>query len=1534
MWFIDFRRKFIVLLLGFLLVSNTVAFNPKIVKNEITSHARFYQYFDDTSNILTCRFEGEYKLMMSYDDGATWSTVKIAESANIDNVVIDELNNGRAIAFSKDVWFFTTTDAGVTWKKYRYPEGVITFKTALFNAEDPHIIMLESETCDSDSFKCKKVYYYTEKNFKDGLKKVDIDAEACVFAKSNLVFKGGHKTTIYCTINKYNSFGHVMESSLQRSDDFFKPEGKGKVPPLDLLKMTSGVVIDVRIKESFLIAVVQSDKFNKKSKVSLHVSTDGEYMDQTDLDIDIQYGWMSFLDSSRLSLYVSIVDVSNSETYSESTIYASDSLGLRFLRILEKVQFQAIIKDQTIDGIWLSRVYVDGKHSNTNNKEGLYDAVKRHTKGVVSIDNGKSWRNLRVINDPDCTDPEVCSFHVMSIIEANTGGKFVTGPTPGILLAIGNKGEFFDIFDRSSVHTWISRDGGMSWEFALKEPSMFSFGDQGNIIVAVPYSKEADVTKVYFSLTQGLSWESIDLDTPILPLSLITTVDGSSSKFLLLGASKHLASNKANGEIIYSIDFADAFGGKKCASNDMENYHPRVDPDSNEQICVNGHRETFTRRKRDSECLVRKLFKDVKAVDTPCECTVDDFEWSFWCNVSDNACQVNNGRLRRLCPGKSIKMRLEEKTKVNGNLCYSTPKSISLKLKTVECRGNIREGNKENEHGVNMKGITISGNEFSGQLQQYTYLEGIKKENVILKTRSDQVYLSYDGGVSFSLFEADERVLAYYIGYSPNLIILLTASEVFYISTDSGNTFTKREAPSSGRSLSSRRLAFNKNNSAEFIWFSDTVCSSPIANDCKLTAYYTSDSGKTFALLKKDVILCDFIYPFLELVGDSNDKLIFCSVKDLESGKIDLLSSTDYFLSSKKIMTDIAGYVISGSFIIVATIDEERQSLKAKVSVDGLTFAEAEFPPDFHVDVERAFTILDSSSKAIFMHVTTRLDVNHELGSILKSNSNGTSYVLSLLNVNRNSIGFVDYDRIESIEGVIISNIVTNPESKADKKIKTQISHNDGAEWSYITPPKLDSESKKYKCTNSRLEKCSLHLHGYTERRDFRDTPSSPTAVGVIIAVGNVGEYLGDRIDASTFLSRDGGITWKEIRKGNYMWEYGDQGTIIILVESYKPTKHIIFSIDDGKTWEYHTFSKKKLKVLDIATVPSDTSRKFLLFAYDGEKTLTFSIDFSRVHNRQCQLDLDNPDDDDYEYWSPRHPQLADNCLFGHEVRYLRRAAGHYDCFIGSAPLKDGRKVVRYCPCTRSDFECDYNYFRDVDNTCKLVKGLNSVDKKKQQCEKENGFQYFEATGYRKIPLSTCEGGKQLDKWISHACPGKEKEYQKHYGKEIKGVYLALLIVLPICLFIGVTWFVYDRGIRRNGGFNRLGQIRLDEGDFQPIENNGLDKIVNKAVRGGILVAAGIFATLKTIKQLDTMLLDKVKRFLFGSFSRGRNFVRLPNDDDEALFGDFEDSFEENLDANLTPEVSGMQEQPDSADLTTEAPDPRLFGVDEQSDQE
>ncbi|CAI4526913.1 BFP_1a_G0027540.mRNA.1.CDS.1 [Saccharomyces cerevisiae] len=170
----------------------------------------------------------------------------------------------------------------------------------------------------------------------------------------------------------------------------------------------------------------------------------------------------------------------------------------------------------------------------------------------------------------------------------------------------------------------------------------------------------------------------------------------------------------------------------------------------------------------------------------------------------------------------------------------------------------------------------------------------------------------------------------------------------------------------------------------------------------------------------------------------SNDDMVMCQVKEKFSQTRSLVSSTDFFQDDKKL---------------------------AYVTNDGAEFAEAKFPYDEDIGKQDAFTILGSEEGSIFLHLATNLESGHDFGNLLKSNSNGTSFVTLEHAVNRNTFGYVDFEKVQGLEGIIITNIVSNSEKvgehKGDEQLKTKITFNDGSDWNFLKPPKKDSEGKK-----------------------------------------------------------------------------------------------------------------------------------------------------------------------------------------------------------------------------------------------------------------------------------------------------------------------------------------------------------------------------------------------------------------------------------------------------------------------------------------
>ena len=172
------------------------------------------------------------------------------------------------------------------------------------------------------------------------------------------------------------------------------------------------------------------------------------------------------------------------------------------------------------------------------------------------------------------------------------------------------------------------------------------------------------------------------------------------------------------------------------------------------------------------------------------------------------------------------------------------------------------------------------------------------------------------------------------------------------------------------------------------------------------------------------------------------------------------------------------------------------------------------------------------------------------------------------------------------------------------------------------------------------------------------------------MAVGNVGGKLAPYVESDTFLSRDAGFTWEEVHKDAHLWEFGDSGSILVMTNDEQPTDHVLFTTDEGLNWREYKFTNEKIRVRSIVTVPSDTSRRFILFGNYARSPASVAVhlDFTALTSLRCaclasfsfgsggidrfmsgKLDIEDPEHDDFELWSPSE-ERAERCLFGRQV--------------------------------------------------------------------------------------------------------------------------------------------------------------------------------------------------------------------------------------------------------------------------------------------
>lgn len=289
-----------------------------------------------------------------------------------------------------------------------------------------------------------------------------------------------------------------------------------------------------------------------------------------------------------------------------------------------------------------------------------------------------------------------------------------------------------------------------------------------------------------------------------------------------------------------------------------------------------------------------------------------------------------------------------------------------------------------------------------------------------------------------------------------------------------------------------------------------------------------------------------------------------------------LVQSEDYFESIQPVnfettaATGIVGFTGKGKFILAAAkAPGDSDDMSFYVTEDGERWAHAIFPSGSSVH-QKAYTILESTNYALFVDVQTNPSV--EIGALHISNSNGTFFTLSLPNTNRNSDGIVDFEKIQGVEGIMMANIVANPAGVAigkPKQLRTRMSFDDGRKWSSIKHV-VQKDGSQFPC-NGQGEDCTLHLHSVTQSAkdlySFGNVLSANGPVGFVMGVGNVGSHLLNYEDCNTFLSIDGGLNWKLVEEGPHKYEFGDMGSVLVLVNDKEATDYVIYSKNQGKDW-------------------------------------------------------------------------------------------------------------------------------------------------------------------------------------------------------------------------------------------------------------------------------------------------------------------------------------------------------------------------------
>ena len=1241
---------------------------PTISQTKLDNPPANFFYFEDSDTLLIHDREAG-TVLRSDDAGEKWKLVEEIDKGQAWDVQPHPFDNQVAYVLGEDHRHWITTDQGKSWTEFKTDAPPSLFQPPLsFHAEDRDKVLLHTQECQG-LFNCEDNDYYT----KDGFKSVEFlrkDTRSCIFARSTPHSQASHadipEDRIVCVVRGKHS-PWPKDHRIVVSDNYFEDEFE---PYLQGDRTVHGIIKMAMVK-GYLVAAAKAEH---TTEMALYVTKDATTWHRAEFPKDhkLEEDAYTILESTNYSIQVDVMTTKPINPM--GVLFTSNSNGTYFTRNIEhtnrnyegNIDFEKI---QGIQGIVLVNV--------VDNWKDVIRSPQKTTKKIktlITFDDGRTFA-------PVTANKKELHLHSVSDV-SNFFGRIYSSPAPGIVMGVGNTGDYLK--DYVDGDLYVSDDAGLTWYKALDDAHRYEVGDQGSILVAI--NDEGLTSKISYSIDHGKTWETADLGEKVRARVLTTTPDSTSLKFVLLATvdKKH--------DYIFSINF-EGLHERKCEDDDFEDWYARLD-EKGQPDCLMGHKQKYRRRRADRDCFVDEEFKEPLPQPEVCPCTKEDFECDY--NFVKNAEGDN-------CVPAGVMPEPKGQCK-DGDESYKGPSGLRL----IPGNNCLRKGDNELDKEVDRPCKESVKKPVSGKIthethsfrasffKEHYYLERSETssgddQTVIMRTDEMEIYISKDHGKTWNqIFKGEEITAIYPHPYNNDAVFFLTAGKNVHYTVNRGNTWDKFNAPEEPTHDRLQVMGFHADSMNWLLWTGAVGCSASSKGECHSVTSYSTDRGDTWNTLVRYVRKCEFIKK--EGRGGS-EKLVYCEqYKDEKlDSPLQLLSSDDWFADSKVQFGDIIDFATMSEFIIVAAKDRDQKSLKVDASVDGKTFADAMFPSNFHVPHQKAYTVLDSSTHAVFLHVTVENREDFEYGTIVKSNSNGTSYVLSLGGVNRNKAGYVDFEKMLGLQGVALANIVDNLEETENgkaKKLKSMITHNDGADWDRIRAPPKDADGQDFKCDINDVEKCSLHLHGYTERNDPRNIFSSASAIGLMMGVGNVGEQMTRKSEGDIFVTRDGGVEWHAVKKGNYLWEYGDQGSIIVIVKENAATKSIFYSLDEGTEWTEYQFSETEMNINGISTVPSDNARNFLLWgkdAFSDGKITTVNLDFTGLTNRKCELPDDlTSENDDYYLWAPKHPKQEHNCLFGHVAQYLRKKTDR-DCYNG--PKIPDPTVAKYCECSWEDFE-------------------------------------------------------------------------------------------------------------------------------------------------------------------------------------------------------------------------------------------------------
>mmetsp|Transcript_30445 Transcript_30445/g.86055 ORF Transcript_30445/g.86055 Transcript_30445/m.86055 type:complete len:916 (+) Transcript_30445:131-2878(+) len=605
---------------------------------------------------------------------------------------------------SKFHW--STRDYGRTFLKVEAPGGVdgrsIFFKLHPTNPDFVLARVRSAECSQSDAKDSCVVDLYVSTDFgaswtsltanSKGRVSAFVDFEWGAKMHPDAKFAGYDEKTIFATIyesDKKAPGGEWDERiNFVRSDDFFTTKHKtfvecgnafeivaGKIflaVPSDCPVDSSGKAVPVNQRGSGTNAVIYvSEDFGRTFAESCvpvkHVGDKGYELRETH-DRNGVYVLIDHDEEERVEAEAPVFNL-----YSSGHLNAT-LFSLSLERVFSVNYYGQRLADwhrvEGLPGVFITNQLEVGAMTEMTMKERNWNEF---VETMITFNGGGHWQHLqapKTFRNEKCNlcgPNENCRLHLhgASSWVGGADGRpsvYSHGSAPGVLMASGNTGNHLD-FDQDFQCTWLSRDGGYTWEDVAHGMFIYEYGDHGGLLLMARHrNQETPTDTLHYSYDQGRCWHSVKLGESLYLENIRVEPKGASNVFMLHGVqcendplwssqgfncTYNPASLTGPKGVLYTVAFDDITHWGNCDNADFEDWSPPV-PD----LCLLGHNFTLERRKRDSKCFNSKLYE--RPVSSKiCECSNEDVECDYGYFRSDYLAQcdlIETISEQRSCP--------------------------------------------------------------------------------------------------------------------------------------------------------------------------------------------------------------------------------------------------------------------------------------------------------------------------------------------------------------------------------------------------------------------------------------------------------------------------------------------------------------------------------------------------------------------------------------------------------------------------------------------------------------------------------------------------------------------------------------------------------------------------------------------------------------------------------------------------------------------------------------------------------------------